>query len=96
MNPFYRVIRRPLITEKAVKAKEDLGRYSFEVFSEVTKPAIREAIEAYFKVKVEKVRTLTMHGKLRRVGRYTGRRPSWKKAIVTLKKGQKIEMFEAK
>lgn len=96
MKPFYEIIKRPLITEKAVLDKESLGRYSFEVFSNANKSVIREAVESFFKVDVERVRTMTVHGKVRRVGRYSGRRPDWKKAIVTLKKGQKIEMLGAK
>ena len=92
----YEIIKRPLITEKAVIAKEALGRYSFEVSLEATKHAIRQAVEQMFKVKVEEVRTLVVRGKARRVGRYTGQRPNWKKAIVTLKKGQKIALFDSK
>ena len=92
----YEIIKRPLITEKAVIAKETLGRYSFEVSLEATKYAIRQAVEQMFKVKVEDVRTLVVRGKARRVGRYTGQRPNWKKAIVTLKKGQKIDLFDSK
>ncbi len=96
MRPFYEVIKRPLITEKAVLIKEALGRYSFEVASGASKQSIREAIEGFFNVKVEEVRTLVVRGKRRRVGRHFGQRPNWKKAIVTLAKGQKIELFEAK
>lgn len=92
----YEIIKRPLITEKAVIAKETLGRYSFEVAPEATKHAIRQAVELMFKVKVEEIWTLIVRGKTRRVGRYTGQRPNWKKAIVTLKKGQKIDMFDSK
>lgn len=96
MKPAYEVIKRPLITEKAVMAKETLDRYSFEVALTASKPAIREAIEDFFKVKVRDIRTMIVRGKLRRIGRYQGRRSNWKKAIVTLAKGQKIEIFEAK
>lgn len=92
----YEIIKRPLITEKAVIAKENLGRYSFEVALEAGKYSIRQAVERMFKVKVEEVRTLIVRGKARRVGRYTGQRPNWKKAIVTLKKGQKIALFDSK
>ena len=96
MKPFYEVIKRPLITEKAVRIKETLGRYSFEVVPGSNKQSIRQAIEGFFSVKVEEVRTLIVRGKRRRVGRHFGQRPNWKKAIVTLAKGQKIELFEAK
>lgn len=90
------VLRRPLITEKAVLDKETFGRYAFEVSLGASKHAIRRAVQDVFKVKVTDVRTLIVRGKTRRVGRYFGKRPNWKKAIVTLAKGQKIEMFEPK
>ena len=90
------ILKRPLITEKAVLDKEKFGRYAFEVATSASKPAIRQAVEKLFNVKVTDIRTLVIRGKTRRVGRYFGKRPNWKKAIVTLAKGQKIEMFEAK
>lgn len=90
------ILKRPLITEKAVTDKEKFGRYAFEVSNAASKPAIRKAVETFFKVKVTEVRTLIIRGKVKRVGRYFGKRNNWKKAIVTLAKGQKIEMFEAK
>ncbi len=90
------IIKKPLITEKAVAMKETLGRYYFEVNTAANKVTIRKAVEELFKVKVTDVRTLIVHGKKRRVGRYFGSRPNWKKAIVTLEKGQKIEAFEPK
>ena len=96
MKPFYELIKRPLITEKGVFLKETFGRYGFEVSMDANKPAIRQAIEAHFKVNVEEVRTMVVRGKQRRIGRHSGRRPNWKKAIVTLQKGQKIELFEVK
>lgn len=96
VSSLYEIIKKPLITEKAVMAKEEFGRYSFEVAQSATKDAIRKAVEALFKVKVVGVRTMVVRGKIRRVSRYFGRRPNWKKAIVTLAKGQKIEIFEAK
>lgn len=96
MKPFYEVVKRPLITEKAVIDRENSGRYTFEVAATAGKNDIRRAIEAFFNVDVKRIRTLIVRGKIRRVGRYYGKRPSWKKAIVTLAKGQKIELFEAK
>jgi len=92
----YSIIKKPLITEKAVMAKEEMGRYSFEVSTDASKDAIRKAVEALFNVKVVGIRTMIVRGKVRRISRYSGQRPNWKKAIVTLAKGQKIEMFEAK
>ena len=96
MKSFYDIIKRPLITEKAVMAKEMMGRYSFEVALAASKPVVRKAVEDFFKVKVQEIKTMIIHGKKRRIGRYTGKRPNWKKAIVTLEKGQKIELFETK
>ena len=96
MKELLDVIRRPLVTEKSVQAKEEIGCYSFEVSTSSSKPMIKDAIELLFKVKVEKVRTLIVRGKERRIGRYAGRRPNWKKAIVTLQKGQKIEQLESR
>lgn len=96
MNSSAEIIKRPLITEKAVLDREKFGRYAFEVASQASKHAIRQAVEGFFNVKVTDVKTMLVRGKVRRVGRYFGKRPNWKKAIVTLAKGQKIDMFEAK
>ena len=75
-----------------------LGNFTVNQYSELSLAArrieIRHAIEAIFPVKVESIRTLRVHGKPKRMGRYAGHRPDWKKAIVTLKKGQTIELFE--
>ncbi len=90
------VIKKPLITEKAVAQKDTLGRYTFEVSPGASKSAIRAAVEALFKVNVTDVRTMVVRGKVRRISRYFGKRPNWKKAIVTVQKGQKIDIFEAK
>jgi large subunit ribosomal protein L23 len=90
------ILKRPLITEKAVAHKEQFGRYAFEVGLGASKSAIRKAVEDFFKVKVKDVRTMIVRGKVRRVGRYSGKRPNWKKAVVTLAQGQKIDLFEAK
>lgn len=92
MNP-RQVIRRPVVTEESMKRTAE-GKYTFAVDPDATKTDIREAVEALFKVKVTKVNTVTMRGKERRVGRFRGRRPDWKKAIVTLAEGQRIEFFE--
>ncbi len=90
------ILKKPLITEKAVLDKEKYGRYAFEVATEASKHAIRRAVEGFFKVKVKDVKTMIVRGKVRRVGRYFGKRANWKKAIVTLAQGQKIDLFEAK
>jgi large subunit ribosomal protein L23 len=88
------IVRRALITEKGTRARERENGYLFEVARDANKIEIKQAIEAIFPVKVESVRTLRVHGKPKRMGRYLGHRPDWKKALVTLKKGQTIELFE--
>jgi len=89
----YEIVRRPLITEKATLIKEQ-NRYAFEVVKEANKRQIREAVEAAFKVNVAKVNVMSVPGKMRRIGRRYVMTPSWKKAVVTLESGQKIEFFE--
>ncbi len=89
------VIRRPLITEKSTLLKDEKGIVAFEVDKRASKVEIRRAVEAQFKVKVAEVRVANMHGKVRRQGRFVGRRPDWKKAYVRLAEGEKpIEFFE--
>jgi len=95
MSTLYRTIVRPLVTEKTSIARQDRGEYVFEVAPDATKPAIRQAIEQLFGVKVTGVWTSNQRGKLRRVGKSAGQRPNWKKAIVTLREGDTIEgIFE--
>ena len=88
------VVRRALITEKGTGRRERLNQYHFEVRRDANKIDIKRAVEAIFSVKVDSVRTQQNHGKVRRQGRFVGRRSDWKKAIVTLKPDQKIELFE--
>lgn len=89
------VIRRPLITEKSTIQRELSNVYAFEVARDANKIQVRQAVEAQFDVKVAEVRIVNQHGKLRRQGRYFGRRPDWKKAYVRLAAGEKtIEFFE--
>ncbi len=88
------IIKRPLITEKSSLQKELFDKYSFEVALNANKNQIREAVESIFKVHVTDIKTIRIRGKYRRVGRSMGKRPNWKKAIVTLKKGEKIELIE--
>ena len=90
----HRLIVGPVITEKSSAAYQARKEYAFRVHPEATKPQIRSAIEALFKVTVTDVRTMVVRAKRRTLGRYTGRRSSWKKAIVTLKEGDAIEVFE--
>ncbi len=89
------IIRRPIITEKVHKLQENLNKYVFEVDPQANKIQIKRSIEERFKVKVTSVRTINVAGKVKRLGRFSGRRPDRKKAIITLAKGEKIELFEA-
>lgn len=90
----YRIINRPLITEKSTHQKETENKVVFSVHPKANRSEIKKAVERLFNVRVERVNTLLMSGKIKRLGRNIGRRPSWKKAYVTLKKGDKIEFFE--
>jgi large subunit ribosomal protein L23 len=90
----FRVIVRPLLTERSTIMKEKFNQYVFEAEIAATKADIRAAVEELFKVRVERVRTMTVKGKTRRYGRNTGSRPDWKKAIVTLEKGHKIDLAD--
>ncbi len=89
----YEVLRRPLITEKSTVLQAQ-GKYAFEVAGEANKPQIKQAVEKAFKVEVTAVNVMTMPGKRRRLGRRQLPAHPWKKAIVTLKSGDKIELFE--
>jgi large subunit ribosomal protein L23 len=89
----YEVLRRPLITEKST-ALQAQNKYAFEIADRANKLMIRQAVEKAFKVKVTGVNVVTMQGKTRRVGRRMIKTEPWKKAIVTLKPGDKIEFFE--
>jgi large subunit ribosomal protein L23 len=88
------IIRRPVITEKATHLKEKENKYAFEVERNSNKIEIKKAIEEIFKVTVEDVHTYITHGKIRTRGRFKGRRPDLKRAVVRLKKGDSIEFFE--
>lgn len=90
----YQVIKRPLVTEKAMAQTGSAPQYAFVVERDADKAAIRNAVEKLFKVHVTGINTAIVRGKEKRVGRSSGRKPNWKKAIVTLKEGEKIELFE--
>jgi len=94
MKDIYQVIKKPLITEKANILKEKENKVAFVVDRGANKTEIKEAVERLLKVKVLKVNISTMKGKSRRVGRTIGKRPDWKKAVVTLRPGDRIEFFE--
>ena len=88
------IVRKVLITEKGTVLRETQNQYFFEVARDANKIEIKRAIETIFSVKVDNVRTMQLRGKVKRQGRWVGRRNDWKKAIVTLKPDQKIELFE--
>lgn len=87
------ILIRPIVTEKSTALMEQ-GKYTFRVPLAATKIQIRQAVEQIFKVKVQAVNTMRYEGKLKRMGRTQGRRSDWKKAVVTLKPGEAIELFE--
>ena len=93
MQTVYTLMRRPIITEKALGVKETEGTLVFDVAREATKTQVKEAVEALFKVKVAAVRTANFAGKERRRGKYAGFRPDWKKAYVKLKDGEKLPEY---
>ena len=95
MRTARQVVLRPLVTEKATTLKDEHNQVTFQVAPDANKVEIRQAVESIFKVKVTGVRTQVVFGKEKRMGRYVGRRPSWKKAIVTLGADSKIELFES-
>jgi len=94
MKEAQRIIRRPLITEKSTDQKDLYHQYVFEVDRDANKIEIQAAVEQLFKVKVRNVRTCNVLGKVKRLGRKFGKRPDWKKAVVTLREGDRIEFFE--
>jgi len=87
------ILRKPLITEKNARLQE-AGKYVFEVSDNATKPQVKSAVETAFKVTVTDVNIIRVKGKMKRMGRELFRTPDWKKALVTLKPGDKIELFE--
>ena len=91
-NP-YQVLKKPVVTEKSMDAKEIARTLCFLVNPHATKPEIRDAVQKIFKVKVDSVRTAIFHGKTRRRGRLVGHRPDWKKAFVKLKAGEKMPEY---
>ena len=90
----YEIIRRPLITEKTTIQKESFNQVTFEVDRKANRVEIKRAIEKIFNVRVAIVRTMQITGKVKRRGRILGKRKDWKKAIVTLMPGERIDFFE--
>ncbi|HKI96303.1 MAG TPA: 50S ribosomal protein L23 [Gemmatimonadales bacterium] len=95
MPDLYRTLVRPVVTEKSSDALGTRREYTFEVHPDATKPQIRAAVEELFDVDVVRVRTLVQRSRRRTLGKAEGRRPAWKKALVRLKDGDTIEIFEA-
>jgi large subunit ribosomal protein L23 len=94
MKDIYQVIKKPLITEKANILKEKENKVAFVVDRGANKAEIKEAVERLLKVKVLKVHISNMKGKPRRIGRSIGKRPDWKKAVVSLRPGDRVDFFE--
>lgn len=94
MKSIYSVIRKPLFTEKGSALKEAENKVLIEVNRDANKIEIKQAVEEIFKVKVEKVATIKAHGKWKRMGKSVGKRPDRKKALITLKKGEKLDFIE--
>ena len=90
----YDVLLGPLLTEKGTLLKDTDNKVLFKVSKSANKIEIKKAIEEIFKVKVDRVTTMNYKGKKKRMGRYEGKRPDWKKAIVTLKEGEKLDFIE--
>lgn len=95
MPTVYNVIRRPIITEKALTTREAEGSLVFEVSVAASKTEVKQAVEKLFNVKVAAVRTANVEGKERRRGKFSGYLPDWKKAYVRLKAGEKVPDFAA-
>jgi large subunit ribosomal protein L23 len=94
MSDARQIILMPLVSEKNSNLRADQNKYVFRVEIKANKLQIKSAVEELFKVRVEEVTTMRMHGKPKRLGRFEGRRADWKKAVVKLKKGETIELFE--
>ena len=90
----YKVLKRPQLTEKGQDLRDVEGKYLFEVDRDANKVEIAHAVERLFGVRVAKVNTQVVRGKVKRVGRNIGKRPNWKKAVVTLREGDVIDLFE--
>ena len=94
MKDLSKVIKRPMITEQGGVMREMHNQYIFQVAPEANKLEIRQAVEHFFGVKVTQVRTMNYRGKIKRMGRFAGKRADWKKAVVTLAKDDSIDLFD--
>ncbi|MCP9469093.1 MAG: 50S ribosomal protein L23 [Nitrospira sp.] len=91
----HEVLVQPLLTEKITALREQTNTVGFIVHPDANRVQIKQAVETLLKVKVKKVNVLNVQGKIKRLGRFSGRRSDWKKAFVTLKKGEKLELYES-
>ena len=89
-----RVLLRPLLTEKVTGLRETQNTVAFVVDAKANRIQVKRAVEDMLKVKVERVNLMNVMGKFKRLGRFGGKKPDWKKALVTLKKGEKLELYE--
>ncbi len=94
MKDLSKVIKRPLITEQGAMMREMHNQYYFDAAPEANKLEIKQAVEHFFGVSVTQVRTMNYRGKIKRMGRFQGKRADWKKAVVTLAKDDTIDLFE--
>ena len=94
MKPVNKVIKQAVVSEKGTLLRDNENRYVFKVAPAANKIEIKKVVETAFNVKVLDVRTINVKGKKKRLGRFEGRRSSWKKAIVRLKEGDSIDIFE--
>lgn len=90
----YKILLKPIVSEKSNLLRESANQVVFEVAFDAKKQTIKAAVEKAFKVTVEDVRTMVIRGKYKTVGRFQGKRSNWKKAVVSLKAGDKIDLFE--
>jgi large subunit ribosomal protein L23 len=88
------IILKPLVTEKGSRLREAGNKYLFQVARDANRIEIKQAVKEIFNVKVKDVKTIVVHGKIKRMGMFSGKRPDWKKAVVTLEEGQSIDLFE--
>jgi large subunit ribosomal protein L23 len=91
----HKVLVQPLLTEKITALREQTNTVGFLVHPQANKIQIKQAVESLLKVKVARVNVLTTRGKVKRLGRFVGKRSDWKKAFVTLKEGEKLELYES-
>ena len=90
-----KILVQPLLTEKVTAMREQSNTVGFLVHPEANRIQIKQAVETLLKVKVERVNVLNVQGKIKRLGRFSGKRPDWKKAFVKLKQGEKLELYES-